>query len=95
MRIELVMEWIKKDFEKNSFRFLCEVFAWSLSVLCALILALTVPKPPLLILYIIWITSSFIFMITTWSRNSFGLFGNYILLCMIDIFGLVRLLKDY
>ncbi len=53
--IKPTLEWIKDDWYSNKFRFAVELIAWSISIGCAIAMALTVPNPPLLILYPIWI----------------------------------------
>ena len=40
-------QWIHEDFRSNRFRFVVEVTAWSISIGCAITMALTVPTPPL------------------------------------------------
>ena len=78
------IEWIKQDFKTNRIRFCLEVTAWILSVSCALAMALTVPNPPLKFLYIPWVTSTTIYAGCAYSRRSFGMLANYILLAIID-----------
>ena len=50
------IEWIKDDFRSNPIRFFAELLAWALSIICSLTMAVTVPNPPLLVLYPIWIS---------------------------------------
>jgi hypothetical protein len=84
--------WIQNDFKTHPVRFCLEFIAWALSVTCSLIMALTVPNPPLMLLYFMWIAGCAIFGWAAWSRQSFGMFGNYMLLMTIDIFGLMRMI---
>jgi cellulose synthase/poly-beta-1,6-N-acetylglucosamine synthase-like glycosyltransferase len=86
------MDWIRDDYKTNRIRFYLEVLAWAISIGCSIIMALTVPTPPLLILYPIWITGCAIYAWCAFSRNSFGMLANYILLTTIDSFGLARML---
>jgi len=46
----------------------------------------------LLILYPVWITGCAMYAWAAWSRKSFGMLANYILLTTIDTIGLVRML---
>jgi hypothetical protein len=55
-------------------------------------MALTVPTPPLLILYPIFICQCIMFGWSAYSRKSFGMVVNYLLLVAIDSVGLVRML---
>ena len=85
-------DWIKSDYQTDRVRFCLEVIAWAISIGCSITMALTVPTPPLLILYPIWITGCAIYAWCAFSRNSFGMLANYILLTAIDTFGLMRML---
>jgi len=48
-------DWIRDDFKSNRIRFVVELVAWAISIGCSITMALTVPTPPLLTLYPIWI----------------------------------------
>ena len=69
-----------------------ELVAWTLSIGCAAIMAGTVPNPPLVALYPAWIAGCTIYAWCAWSRRSFGMLANYLLLVSIDVFGFIRLL---
>ena len=84
--------WIREDYKSDRFRFYLEVIAWAISIGCAITMASTVPTPPLLALYPIWITGCAIYAWCAYSRRSFGMLANYILLTTIDTIGLVRML---
>ena len=85
-------EWIKDDYKSNRIRFAIELLAWAISIGCAITMAATVPTPPLLALYPIWITGCALYAWAAWSRKSFGMLANYILLTSIDTVGLIRML---
>ncbi len=87
-----IFDWIKEDFKSNKFRFIVEVIAWALSISCSLIMALTVPNPPLLLLYPMWVTGCAMYAWAAYTRKSFGMLANYVLLTTIDFVGLFRLL---
>jgi hypothetical protein len=55
-------------------------------------MALTVPTPPLLILYPIWIVGCAMYAWAAYTRKSVGMLANYLLLVTIDIVGLLRML---
>ena len=84
-------DWIKDDFRSNSIRFLAELLAWAISVGCSLTMAITVPNPPLLVLYPVWISGCALYSWAAWTRRSFGMLANYILLTTIDTVGLIRM----
>ena len=88
-----IFNWIKEDYRSGKFRFVVEVIAWLISIGCSLIMALTVPNPPLLLLYTLWIMGCAMYAWASYTRKSFGMLANYILLTIIDTVGLVRLLS--
>ena len=85
-------QWIKNDYKSNRFRFVMELFAWAISVGCAATMAGTVPDPPFMVLYPAWITGCAIYAWCAYSRRSFGMLANYILLVTIDLTGLIRMI---
>jgi hypothetical protein len=87
-----IWDWIADDWYSNKFRFIVELLAWAISIGCALTMALTVPNPPLLILYPIWITGCSLYAWAASTRKSFGMLANYLLLVTIDIIGLTRMI---
>ncbi len=86
------LQWIKDDWNSNRFRFIVELGAWAISIGCSITMALTVPNPPLLALYPIWILGCSMYAWAAWTRRSFGMLANYLLLTTIDSVGLIRML---
>jgi len=86
------LQWIKDDFTSNRIRFVVELVAWAISIGCSITMALTVPNPPLLVLYPVWISGCAIYAWAAYTRKSFGMLANYILLTAIDTYGLLRML---
>ena len=86
--------WIKDDYTSHKFRFLVELLAWAISIGCSITMATTVPNPPLLILYPIWISGCSMYAWAAYTRRSFGMLANYILLTTIDGIGLIRMLTN-
>lgn len=86
------LEWIKSDFQSNRFRFCVELLAWSLSIGCSITMAATVPNPPLIWMYPVWISGCAMYAWAAYSRKSFGMLANYMLLVGIDIVGLMRMI---
>jgi hypothetical protein len=87
-----VWDWIKNDWRSNRYRFVIELLAWAFSIGCSITMALTVPNPPLLILYPIWIVGCAMYAWAAWTRRSSGMLANYLLLVSIDTIGLIRML---
>jgi hypothetical protein len=89
---EPTIRWIKDDFKSHPTRFVIELVAWAISIGCSITMAFTVPSPPLLTLYPIWITGCALYAWAAWTRKSFGMLANYLLLTTIDTVGLIRML---
>jgi hypothetical protein len=86
------IKWIKDDWASNRFRFCVELIAWAISIGCSITMALTVPNPPLLLLYPTWIFGCSLYAWAAYTRKSFGMLANYLLLTTIDTVGLIRML---
>ena len=89
-----VFDWIRDDWRSNRWRFIVELTAWAISIGCSITMAVTVPNPPLLALYPIWITGCAMYAWAAYTRRSFGMLANYLLLVTIDSVGLVRMLVN-
>ena len=87
-----IISWIKKDYKNHKLRFIVEVTAWVMSIFCTILMALTVPHPPFLLLYPLFILQCSMLAWAAHSRNSTGIFANYLLIAIIDIIALIRLL---
>ena len=88
------LEWIKDDWRSHPARFIVELLAWAFSIGCSITMAFTVPNPPLLVLYPIWISGCAMYAWAAYTRKSFGMLANYILLTSIDTIGLIRMLSN-
>lgn len=88
------LEWIRDDWNSNPVRFIVELLAWAISIGCSITMAVTVPNPPLLALYPVWISGCAMYAWAAYTRQSFGMLANYILLTAIDTLGLVRMLSQ-
>ena len=89
-----IVDWIRDDFKSHPVRFVVELLAWAISIGCSITMALTVPTPPLLALYPVWILGCSMYAWASWTRKSFGMLANYILLTTIDTVGLIRMLMQ-
>jgi hypothetical protein len=87
-----IYSWARRDFQEWPLRFVLEISAWFMSIGCAITMAATLPNPPFLILYPLFITQCAIFGWAAWTRRSTGMVANYLLLVTIDLTGLIRLL---
>jgi hypothetical protein len=88
------LDWIKHDYNAYPFRFCVELLAWAVSIGCAITMALTVPNPPLLYMYPVWISGCAMYAWASYTRRSFGMLANYCLLVTIDCFGLARMITN-
>jgi len=86
------IDWIKDDWRSYPGRFIVELLAWAISIGCSITMAVTVPNPPLLTLYPVWISGCAMYAWAAYTRKSFGMLANYVLLTSIDTFGLIRML---
>jgi hypothetical protein len=85
--------WAKRDFHDWPLRFVLEISAWFMSITCAVWMGMTLPNPPFLILYPLFITQCAIFAWAAWTRRSTGMVANYMLLVTIDVIALARLIS--
>jgi len=91
--IDGIIDWIRQDYKSNRIRFCLEGLAWVLSIGCAVTMAFTVPTPPFMVLYPVWILGCIIYAGCSYHRGSFGMLANYILMVTIDSVALMRLLS--
>ena len=89
-----IFNWIRDDWRSHKFRFIIELLAWAISIGCSIVMALTVPNPPLLTLYPIWILGCAMYAWASYTRKSFGMLANYLLLTTIDSVGLIRMINN-
>lgn len=87
-----IFKWIKDDYQSNRNRFIIELLAWAISIGCSITMACTVPNPPLVYLYPVWIAGCSLYAWAAYSRRSFGMLANYMLLTTIDLIGLFRMI---
>lgn len=90
-KLKNIFSWINVDYQSNRIRFFVELLAWAISIGCSITMALTVPNPPLPVLYPIWIAGCSMYAWAAYTRKSFGMLANYLLLVTIDSIGLMRM----
>lgn len=91
-RLIAVKNWVVSDFRAYPLRFTLEVLAWACSIGVSIGMAVTVPNPPLIVFYPIWIVSCATYAWCAYTRQSFGLLANYLFLTGIDMVGLTRVI---
>ena len=87
-----IFSWIRDDYKTYPVRFVVEIVAWAVSIGCSITMAITVPNPPLLYMYPIWIAGCAMYAWASYTRKSFGMLANYLLLTTIDTIGLISML---
>jgi hypothetical protein len=87
-----IWNWIQEDYRAHPLRFMIELLAWAISIGCSLVVTITVPHVPFMVLYPLWLSGCSMYAWASWTRNSFGMFCNYILLITIDLIGFYRVL---
>lgn len=88
--IQNTLAWIRADWQSNKLRFIVEVWAWAFSIVAALLFAATVPDVPFVLYLCITVTNCALYAWAAWSRGSFGILANYLLLTVIDTVALAR-----
>lgn len=83
--------WIKQDYQSYKLRFILEGVAWIMSLVCTIMVAVYAPTPPMFTLYPMFIIQCAIFAWSAWTRNSMGMFANYLLISFIDSIGLIKI----
>ena len=86
------VEYVRTDFRAYPLRFCLELLGWAISLGCSLTYAITVPHLPFIPLYMAFITGCLIMAWCAYTRGSFGILGNYLILSIIDSAGLIKLL---
>ncbi len=90
--VNSVVNYIKEDWRENHVRCILEILAWFMSIGCSITMAITVPNPPFLILYPLFIAQCAIFAWAAWTRRSTGMLANYFLLVSIDTVALIKMI---
>ncbi len=87
-----IVDYVRADYCEHPLRFNLELLGWAISIGCSVTYAITVPNLPFIPLYVAFITGCLIMAWCAWSRGSFGILGNYLLLSIIDSIGLIKLI---
>jgi hypothetical protein len=90
--IQNTVQWIKQDYREHPLRFSLELLAWFMSIGCTIWMGATLPNPPFLFLYPLFIVQCSIFGWAAWTRGSTGMLANYLLIVTIDIVAITNLI---
>lgn len=86
------ISFIKEDYTSWPFRFWVELLAWAMSIGAAILFAFTVPAVPFVLYLCVTVSGCALYSWAAWTRGSFGMLANYLLLTAIDSTGLIRVL---
>jgi hypothetical protein len=89
--IQNTIQWIKQDYKENPLRFCLEFLAWFMSIGCTIWMGATLPNPPFMFLYPLFIIQCSIFGWAAWTRGSTGMVANYLLIATIDFIAITNL----
>lgn len=87
-----MFNWIKEDWQSGKFRFCVELLAWFMSIGANVMFALSVPNVPFVLYLTITVSGCAMYAWAAWTRKSFGMLANYLLLTCIDSVGLMRVI---
>ena len=87
-----IAAYVRADFEEYPLRFGLEMLGWAISIGCSVTYAIMVPNLPFIPLYAAFITGCLIMAWCAYTRGSFGILSNYLILSIIDSTGLIKLL---
>lgn len=87
-----IWNWIKEDYKDHPLRFVIEVLAWVISIGCSFVVTITVPNVPFIYLYPLWLSGCSMYAWASWTRRSFGMLCNYMLMITLDLVGFYRVL---
>jgi hypothetical protein len=85
------INWIQQDYQEHPIRFCLELLAWFMSIGCTIWMGYTLPSPPFIYLYPLFIIQCTIFGWAAWTRGSTGMVANYLLIVAIDIVAITRM----
>ena len=86
--------WIKEDYATHPVRFVLELSAWFMSIGCTIWMGYTLPNPPFIYLYPLFVIQCTVFGWAAWSRGSTGMIANYLLIATIDVIAYTRMISN-
>lgn len=94
MTIKSTVNWIRQDYQEYPLRFCLELTAWVMSITCTIWMGYTLPTPPFIYLYPLFIVQCSIFAWAAWTRGSTGMIANYALIATIDVIAITRMITQ-
>ena len=88
------VDWIKEDYATHPVRFVLELLAWFMSIGCTIWMGYTLPNPPFIFLYPLFVVQCTIFGWAAWTRGSTGMIANYLLISTIDVIAYIRMISN-
>ena len=88
------VDWIKEDYATHPVRFVLELLAWFMSIGCTIWMGYTLPNPPFIFLYPLFVVQCIIFAWAAWTRGSTGMIANYLLISTIDVIAYTRMISN-
>ena len=86
--------WIKEDYATHPVRFVLELSAWFMSIGCTIWMGYTLPNPPFIYLYPLFVIQCTVFGWAAWSSGSTGMIANYLLIATIDVIAYIRMISN-
>ena len=87
-----IAAWIREDWRTHPKRFVVESLCWLDSMLCSIIVTVTVPELPFMLLYPMWISGTIAYAWCAYSRGSFGMLTTFVMLAILDCIGFIKVL---
>ena len=94
MSINSTITWIRTDYREYPLRFVLELTAWFMSITCTVWMGYTLPTPPFVYLYPLFMLQCSVFAWAAWTRGSTGMIANYMLIVAIDLVAYVRMISE-
>lgn len=91
---KLFIDYVRNDWESSPTRTILELYGWAASTFSSIIFALTVPNPPFMILYPLWLSALFALTYCAFTRGSVGMVALNVSMILIDLLGYGRLIAQ-
>jgi hypothetical protein len=92
--MRMLADYVKRDWNSHPTRVIAELYGWAISTGSSIVFALTVPHPPFLMLYPLWLSGLFALTFCAFSRGSVGMVALNISMIIIDMIGYGRLIAQ-
>ena len=92
--MKLLADYVKRDWDSHPTRVIAELYGWAVSTGSSIVFALTVPNPPFMLMYPLWLSALFALTFCAASRGSVGMVALNISMMIIDMIGYGRLIAQ-